>query len=203
MIDELVTCTIWNACLTAVLAAAVGGVIRVPGVRRRPVLMHALWLLVLLKLIAPPLVPLPVIPASLANLTAGSPARGFAQHVPRGTASGEERPGVDSGQNGESLAVLDSHVWLPGKMPFAMLAVIASVAGTLLVLAAAWLDMRRIDRALHGGGPCDFRLRRVVRLCSRRMGLAKCPDARVVAANVSPLLWVGRRGPRIVVPRAF
>ena len=52
----------WNIVLAAALAIAVAVAGRLRAVRNRPGLRHALWLLVLLKLITPPLIPLPVLP---------------------------------------------------------------------------------------------------------------------------------------------
>ena len=52
-----------NAVLAALLAALVYGVTRVV---RKPAVVHALWLLVLLKLVTPPIVSIPIPLASIA-----------------------------------------------------------------------------------------------------------------------------------------
>src|SRR5262245_51575056 len=58
--ESLLTVGLVNVVLAALLALVVLVLSRV---FRRPALLHALWLLVLLNFLAPPLVPLPVLPA--------------------------------------------------------------------------------------------------------------------------------------------
>jgi hypothetical protein len=57
------------AAVLAVLAAAVGRV------WRKPALRHALWLLVLLKLVTPPLLPVPILPWKADEDEPSSPTR--------------------------------------------------------------------------------------------------------------------------------
>lgn len=54
---------VWNVALATVLAGAVALASCLKVVRHRPGLRHTLWMLVLLKLITPPLIPLPVLPS--------------------------------------------------------------------------------------------------------------------------------------------
>ena len=54
---------LWNLLLTAVLAMALAALCRLPSLARRPALRHWLWLLVLVKLVTPPLVAVPLLPA--------------------------------------------------------------------------------------------------------------------------------------------
>jgi beta-lactamase regulating signal transducer with metallopeptidase domain len=53
----------WNAVIAAILAAIVAALSWTPYLRRRPALCHSLWLLVLIKLVTPPVIPLPVLAA--------------------------------------------------------------------------------------------------------------------------------------------
>src|SRR5262245_61076457 len=53
---------LWNVVLATMLALLVWPLSRSKRVRRRPGLLHALWLLVLAKLVTPPVIPLPVLP---------------------------------------------------------------------------------------------------------------------------------------------
>src|SRR4051812_38404526 len=55
--DTLLHAGLSNALMAAVLALPAAAVARLG---RRPALAHALWLLVLLKLLTPPLIPIPV-----------------------------------------------------------------------------------------------------------------------------------------------
>ena len=53
----------WNVVLATALAGVVALASCLKAVRHRPELRHTLWLLVLLKLITPPLIPVPVLPS--------------------------------------------------------------------------------------------------------------------------------------------
>src|SRR5829696_4384890 len=53
--DWLLHAGLTNAVAATVLAAAVALICRLPPVRRRPAVVHGLWLVVLLKLVVPPL----------------------------------------------------------------------------------------------------------------------------------------------------
>ncbi len=64
----LLVAVLWNALLVAVLAmlAALAG--RTSFLRRRPALMHWIWFGVLIKLLIPPLIPVPCLPTSIADV---------------------------------------------------------------------------------------------------------------------------------------
>ncbi len=54
---------VWNLLLTAGLAILLGAFCHLPWLRRRPALTHWLWLLLLAKLVTPPLIEVPLLPA--------------------------------------------------------------------------------------------------------------------------------------------
>ncbi|MGO9113433.1 MAG: M56 family metallopeptidase [Thermoguttaceae bacterium] len=54
---------LWNLALTAALAVVLTGLCRLPSLEKRPALRHWLWLLLLAKLVTPPLVAVPLLPA--------------------------------------------------------------------------------------------------------------------------------------------
>src|SRR4051812_46379415 len=53
---------VWNTLIASGLAVLVGFSGQTPWLRRRPAVMHTLWLLVLAKFITPAFVPLPLLP---------------------------------------------------------------------------------------------------------------------------------------------
>lgn len=55
---------LWNVVVAAVLAAAVALAGRLSFIRNRPAVLHLLWLLVLVKLVTPPLLPMPRSPSA-------------------------------------------------------------------------------------------------------------------------------------------
>ena len=54
---------LWNLLLTAGLAVVLAVLCRLPLLHKRPALRHWLWLLVLVKLVTPPLIAVPLLPA--------------------------------------------------------------------------------------------------------------------------------------------
>ncbi len=58
---------LWNLLLTAGLTIVLAGLCRLPSLGRRPALRHWLWLLLLVKLVTPPLIAVPLLPAVAGN----------------------------------------------------------------------------------------------------------------------------------------
>jgi beta-lactamase regulating signal transducer with metallopeptidase domain len=79
--------------------------------------------------------------------------------------------------------------------------VVIAVMGTLAVAIRTMAQTWWLRRALRHGGPNDDRLNRIATGAGEAMSLAYPIPVCVVAANVSPLLWIRRSGPLIVVPR--
>ncbi len=89
MIESALPLLLWNIIVAAALAMVVAIVCRLSLVKRRPALRHSLWLLVLVKLVTPPAIPLPVLgdsggPRSVAERLTLEPALAATdtQHVP-------------------------------------------------------------------------------------------------------------------------
>jgi hypothetical protein len=91
-VEVLVRAALSNAAVVAVLAAAVLAVDRLA---RRPALSHRLWLLLLIKLVTPPLVAMPwdrtrpepgrpVVPSAPESRPAPAPVRRQAEAQPAG-----------------------------------------------------------------------------------------------------------------------
>ena len=58
----MLSALLWNLLLTTVLAAALAASCRLSWLGRRPALRHWLWLLLLVKLVTPPIVAVPLFP---------------------------------------------------------------------------------------------------------------------------------------------
>jgi beta-lactamase regulating signal transducer with metallopeptidase domain len=65
----------WNLLLTAVLAILLATMCRLSWLARRPALRHWLWLLLLAKLVTPPLVAVPLLPAAATAMPVGQAHR--------------------------------------------------------------------------------------------------------------------------------
>jgi hypothetical protein len=62
MVTILLNSVILNAVVAAALAVVVWAAGMIPAIRRRPGLRHALWIVVLLKYVTPPLFELSILP---------------------------------------------------------------------------------------------------------------------------------------------
>ena len=145
---------------------------------RRPGIAHALWALALLKLLTPPLLPLPVIPAGAPpeRATAADPA----DRVVAGPAEDTPAAALTSG----------------------MLAAVAAAgvaAGGALVLALAFVRGRRFLRLVGDARPAPPDDQARLAAIASRMGVGAPIAFELVAARVPPLLWAGARGPRLLL----
>jgi hypothetical protein len=68
-----------------------------------------------------------------------------------------------------------------------------------VIFERGWSRASRLSNMLKRAGT-DERLESIVRTAASTMHLAKTPEVLVVDGHLSPLLWVGRRGPIIVLP---
>jgi beta-lactamase regulating signal transducer with metallopeptidase domain len=204
------------AGLMAIVVALLGLVCR------RPALLHALWLLVLLKLISPPLVWVaPSWPVeqdvSMSNLppARASEPREESPSVPEafleleGVEEGFVEPGelefepadgsgqdppVSAGQPGAAPA--DSWTW------FARFGAVW-LTGSLAWFLLAGVRVLRFHRALRLAVPAPESLQRRARELATRLGVPRCPTVYLWRARVAPLLWwVGGRA-RLILPSAL
>jgi len=192
--SALLNAILLNALVATALAVVVWVTGIIPTLRRRPGLRHGLWIVVLLKLVTPPLFEMPILPGWLVANPAPMlhPKAIPLDNLPAigSVAAGDLRP-VLPPMAARNTAGSD---WLS-------IAALVSGFGTLTVLTFATCQIWRLRRALRGGATNDERLGRIGGMAADRMGLAVVPTVCVVAANVSPLLWVRRSGPLIVLPR--
>jgi beta-lactamase regulating signal transducer with metallopeptidase domain len=209
------------ASVLAVLAALAGWICR------RPALTHALWLLVLLKLVTPPLMRLPLnwsAPNRSASTTRDLPA----VETPSTSRSDEltvrevvEVPALTEpdlppifSSSAPATAILpvvqdvQSTKRTPDPEP-AVAGVVVDWQGVVLTLwllgSGAWFSLAgwrvlRFQRLLRYAWPADNGLQRQARLLAGEMGLGEGPVVWLVPGRVSPLLWFLGARPRLVLP---
>lgn len=187
-----------DAAITNVLLAVpLAALAWASNVARRPAMTHALWLLVLLRLVAPPLwqVSLPAaspVTATPIAATSEPPAEVVAaveapisapvvDATPVGTVPTTVPPAVD-------WLSLVLGVWLAGTSFIA-------VASTVRVLAFAQL--------LRRARPAPVGWQRTADALARRLGLWRRPRVVVVPSSLSPLVWAGFGRAIILVPHAL
>jgi len=192
--STLLNSILLNALVATALAVAVWATGAIPTMRRRPGLRHGLWIVVLLKLVTPPLFELPILPGWF---VANPAPMLHPKAIPL-----DSLPAVSSVPAGDLRPELQSLAASKAAgSDWLSIAALVSGLGTLTVLTFATGQIWRLRRALRGGATNDERLSRIGGVMARRMGLPLVPTVCVVAANVSPLMWVRRSGPLIVMPR--
>lgn len=212
---SLIETALANAACAAVLALFALAVGRV---WRRPALLHGLWLLVLLKLITPPLLPLPVrvLPAPPPP---AAPAVAAAPAVEEPATVGQflflPSPNEDElivGVKIESVRDPSTSAAPPATAPvttstsavnwravgFFLTAIWASGAAVWFVTAAARLA--RFQRLLRFARPAPAAIRDRAAELARQMGLRRCPDVAIIPGLLPPMVWMAVGRPRIYLP---
>jgi beta-lactamase regulating signal transducer with metallopeptidase domain len=220
-VETLVAIGLWNALIAAGLAILVAAV---ASLCRRPALVHTLWLLVLLKLITPPLVNVPILHWESTPLpTSKSPTL---VTVARATEIAQpllpdDDPGmIDLAQNEEPAAAVaadtpliaqpaeEAHADAPApvvawNVPWQWAVGVSWLGGSCLWWLLACYRLVRFHRAVTAARPVSVELRDRVADLARRLGLARCPDVRFIAAPLPPLLWAIGTTPRLLLPIAL
>jgi beta-lactamase regulating signal transducer with metallopeptidase domain len=198
----LLEIVVGNAAMAAVLALAAAVLSRLC---RRPALTHTLWVLVLLKLVTPPLVffPLPLLdPAPGEPSPPGPPAAAEAAG-PAWAEPGPDLPDLPDEGEGEGVAAL----WRPDPLPPSPAppswrggAAACWLAGA--VLWAAWVFARvgRFRSVLRHARRASGELQTEAESLARRLGLRRCPAVWLVPGAVSPMVWALGQSPCLLFP---
>jgi TonB family protein len=181
MIDRFLEIALANAGSALLLAAAVGIASRFI---RRPAVTHVLWALVLLRLLIPPVLELPMLPAPAAPIAVASAVAPVAlPALPEEAARPIEASGFDITPGGVALSL-----WLLGASLVAGLAILRVIRfGRLLATTQA---------------ACPLVERRVAEL-ARCFRLGRPPRVRVIGLPVSPMLWAPFGVPTLILPAAL
>lgn len=161
---------------------------------RGPRLARALWIVVLLRALAPPLLLLPILPplghsqersAASETALAVEPAE-VAAARPVGSALPLTTAGSAAGDSTPPLEPSVPPLVTPSRAAAAALLVWA--LGALTVSGLAISRGRRFERSLKRGDPAPRDLQEMGRRAASGLG-TRCPPIRVVPARISPLLW--------------
>lgn len=194
---------------------------------RRPALTHALWLLVLLKLVTPPLFEAPIAWPQLAEPIAQQPIEPAPAEREEAFAEAREQewqPPVaeDAEVPAEPMQLPAPQLPVPVIAPVPPVAPIAAeaapeiaapvtieevlllvwLAGSLgwLLLAAARLW--RFQRLLRFAEPAPAHVLAMARELADALQV-RCPDIGLLPGQVSPMLWGLGRTPRLLLPTAL
>jgi beta-lactamase regulating signal transducer with metallopeptidase domain len=201
------------ATVLALLAAAVGRLYR------RPALIHVLWLLVLLKLVTPPLVILPLtwpeaLPAAPVLPAAEQPDSEAVASAPEPNITEpifEEWNLLDPVPaafplKSEPAAVLDPPAATPqagygwSLDTWVSLLGLVWLCGSVALVTVAAVRLYRFHRLLRFGGTAPCWLQARAQEIARRLGLTRCPLLWIVPGRISPLLWALGGRVRLVLP---
>ena len=202
--NDLILLAAYNTAVAVALAVFVYGLTRV---WRNPPAAHVLWLLVLVKLVTPPIASVEW--STFLPSRSSVPSR-IATELPRiedQTAEVSPRfvtpppvltiapAAMSNGPEIEPAAYTQSTwqravsillwLWLGGA------AACALVAATRIV---------RFERLLRDTLPAPKRLQRLTREIAGKLGLRRVPDVRYVECVEAPMLWCAGRRPTIVLP---
>jgi beta-lactamase regulating signal transducer with metallopeptidase domain len=217
----------WNVLLTTALALVLAGLCRLPWMYKRPALRHWLWLLLLAKLITPPLIAVPMLPpiahhdqsVAIETSTAASTEQhnSIADRQTLANAAVEtaiRKPVADR----ESAAKRDTqpaatieqpaaatvgnvpHLQGNAHVPFSAVALAISLMGTCLLLGIHGVHSAKLHRWLKRAGSRDAMLANTCADIASSLGIQVAVRSCVVNARTAPLLWAWPR-PLVVVPR--
>jgi beta-lactamase regulating signal transducer with metallopeptidase domain len=185
---------------------------------RKPALTHALWLLVLLKLLTPPFYPLPINgfetrpsePVQTAKAIQGEEnlgsLNGFVDHQGEFD-DGIPPPGHTEPQANASAAARELEpVLLPEsergeRIPWEAGVATIWLAGSLSWFGLASIRLLRFHRMLRHARPADDALVDRTRALSAALGLSKAPAVWLVPGHVSPMLWAFAGRANLILPR--
>ncbi|OJW10566.1 MAG: hypothetical protein BGO49_22875 [Planctomycetales bacterium 71-10] len=200
--EDLMRVALTNALAAAALAAAVAGLSL--ALARRPAVVHALWILVLLKLVTPPL-----FEVSVGRFEVAGPAAEVAAFVPAEEADfeGLEWAWADSPEV-VTLALAIDPAEAEGPEPWPIDAATAWkllggawLAGSLATAALAGFRIVRFQRRLRDASPAGYAVEDEVAELSAEMGLRRPPLVDFIDARTTPMLWGLGVRPRLILPR--
>src|SRR5262245_52342308 len=196
------------ASLLAVLACLAGRLLR------RPAVTHGLWLLVLLKLLTPPLFRVPVSwPTSSGQaeqVTAERlPIENAVEEVrvvialpdndapPQPAPSASERRTDSSPALGAGTETLEP---AQTEMPWPLVLGTLWLCGSLAWVTPVWSRVRPMQRLLRFAQPAPDWLTAEVARLAERLGLRRIPVVCLVPGKLSPMLWTLGGPPRLLLP---
>lgn len=208
-----------NAVLATVLAV---GVLAATRYWRRPPIVYWLWLLVLLKLVTPAVLPLPILvsaeseptqqavasltlaeaEALLATLEDGAIGEVRGPAEPLVLSAPSTSPPVEAGASDATSVVETPVVVEPVSGLLDWRSIVASIwiAGSLLWILVAVVRVVRFGRLATQALPAPEWIEREAQQIAERFGMRRCPPIRLVAARIPPLVWAIHARPIVLLP---
>jgi beta-lactamase regulating signal transducer with metallopeptidase domain len=200
--DALFRLLLTNAAAAGLLALVAWAASRL---LKRPAVVHGLWLLALAKLVTPPLVPLPVLPA-WRSLWTGSEAAAIVRLAPRAAVPSPliDLASVRSAAPPGPAIVPESRERAAAPRPkSADLRLASWFVLAVGVIATTWLTawrFTRFRRLLEHAVPAPAAVTARAREIACRLSLRRAPPVLLVPARIPPMLWPASGGPRLLIP---
>jgi beta-lactamase regulating signal transducer with metallopeptidase domain len=215
-----------NALVVVVLAA---GVALLGRLWKNPFYLHVLWVLVLLKLVTPPILTVPVAlpvtraaprldtceasPPAVSRSTAELPRAAVFQRKATTTALNRDElrrssdgtipatPALDIG----SVAAGAQVVPVTASVEISWLAILAWTwaAGTILLACRNIFGIVCFRRLLRSGQVPSMAVLAMAEGIGKRLGLRRVPPIRMLSVRVSPLVWSLGGRPQVFLPAAL
>jgi beta-lactamase regulating signal transducer with metallopeptidase domain/polyhydroxyalkanoate synthesis regulator phasin len=192
--SQVLSVIMWNSCLATGLAGVVFLAQRMRLLRNQPLLRHALWLLVLVKLITPPLVAVPISVGSAEWLQTSDEGTTFNPTATSGGALPATFPEV-----AQSEVSRWQKLWSAILTP--AVALVFSGLGSLVIAAVVLRRVRLISRLIDHTETGADSVQQETNRAAAQWEMRHVPAIRIVDGRVSPFLWVSMRQAFIVLPR--
>ena len=182
-----------NTVVALLLALVVFALTRV---WHNPPLAHALWLLVLLKLVAPPVMRVDWSAVRLPEPTTVGDQIGMSVSRLEGRTTSSAAQKSATSDPGYDVAAILQPLWhRGGPVLFLLWLGGAAVCGLIAVTRIV-----RFERRLRDTLPAPERLERLTREIAGKIGVRRVPDVRYVERADVPMLWCAGCRPTIVLP---
>lgn len=195
----------WNLVISTGMALIIAVLSAFRPLDRHPALRHGLWLLVLVKLITPPVIPLPVL-HDVENRLLLQPISSGSTGVVANESVGvvDHRPEKDArAEVAQAFAPVAMKNPLWRAISVDVLLFMASVAVTMIGLFHGWWRYRRVGALVVRSQTDDTHLASLAVREAQELGLRAIPSVVVVSARISPFLWCQGRLPIIVFPASL
>lgn len=190
------------ATILALMAAVVGRL------TRRPALTHSLWLLVLLKLITPPVWSVPVAwPTTQDHTEQVTVAAPEAIELPLPPEVSREVAEINTDDFGsrEADAVAAAEPPLLSLWQFSPQTVLVGIwcTGTIGWLLLAGVRLVRFEKLASRARSAPQGVHQQAAGLAKTMGLSRCPDIRFVQGLLPPMVFGLFRAPRLLLPESL
>jgi beta-lactamase regulating signal transducer with metallopeptidase domain len=190
-------------------------------VLRHHAVVHALWLLALLKLVSPPLAPVPLLPSWTGEPLFFAPRTPTVAVIPAPIGADAalrnmlaEPATVQLSPSSATPRVLAppaprlveatparSAAGSPARWRVAVWTLLAT--GALAIGALAALRFRRFGRLLACARPAPACVGDRVSSLAAQLGVRRVPPVLLLPARIPPMLWPARRGPAVLMPESL